>query len=697
MSKKRPTQSAVFQRYTRAYLGTLIFAAILITVLLMGVAANSIERVENNAHQAVLSQMAADMQLQSEIMTGVRDRIVVSDFYQPTVLRANKYMDIELLDHFSSFVSYSPISNSLFLMYRNEEMIYTTKGTKALLKYHCEASLGIPLENSAQLRSDLLALRSMQILRAQDYGGRPVLLFSLPVVFSRSFQPENAVLVFEVEEAKLRQRMESVSGHAFADYSIYENDVLLAQAGDAASNIENKQPLKAKDHLLSATSADARFTIFARYNNTAFSQAISIYFWQICGIIAAITVVFVIFAVVVATRTSRPIRQLAQRFETPGSQSTYNEFEILENAIQKIESNQKASVRMAKEQFLQVLLHGNGRARMLEQWAQLGVAFDQPHNCVYIVMIPQGANAEELVEEIEGFDEDGLRLYAMHPADRPYVVACCSYCYDHTRSELFDNLCALVDAAQEAVFMGESYDTPLKLPLSYQEARQARHAQNDYSKQLGLAYEQANQRLETIRTAVKCGRVDVVEAELEQLGEILQSSDDSIVLQKYIHHSLTNCLMAFLNENCSANMNRTMDNMLVTDFKLFCTEFLKALGEKRSVPEEINPTVGGDILKFIARNADDCDLCLDMLAEQFALSADYISQLVKAQTGVAFKEYLIRLRMQLAQKLLLEHPDLTINEVASRSGYRAASNFIKRFRDTTGMTPVQFRKKREIS
>ena len=301
-----------------------------------------------------------------------------------------------------------------------------------------------------------------------------------------------------------------------------------------------------------------------------------------------------------------------------------------------------------------------------------------------------------LVEEIENFADANLRLYAMRPADRSYVVVCCSYQYDYTRSELLDNLSALIDAEQEKVFMGESYDTPLKLPLSYQEARKARHAESSYSQQLGLSYEQVNQRLETIRTAVKCGRVDVVEAELEQLGKVAAASDETIALQRYIYHSLLSCKVSYLRETRQEELARTMESMLVTDYRLFAAEFVKAMRDNQTAMEESNPSVADDIVKYIERNAHDCDLCLDTLTEEFALSADYISQLVKSQTGIPFKEYLIRLRMQLAQKLLLENAEMTINDVASLSGYRTASNFIKRFRETTGMTPAQFRKSREI-
>ena len=135
---------------------------------------------------------------------------------------------------------------------------------------------------------------------------------------------------------------------------------------------------------------------------------------------------------------------------------------------------------------------------------------------------------------------------------------------------------------------------------------------------------------------------------------------------------------------------------MVTDYRLMAAELVKTLKENQTAFEETHSSSADEIVKFIGRNAQDCDLCLDTLVDEFSLSADYISQLVKNQTGLPFKEYLIRQRMQIAQKLLLEDSAMTINDVAVRSGYRTASNFIKRFRETTGMTPVQFRKSREI-
>lgn len=103
--------------------------------------------------------MAADLQLQYEIMSGVRDRIVVSDVYHPSRLRVDKYEEIRLLESFSSFVNYSPVSSSLFLMYENEEMIFTSNQTKALFQFHFAKKYGMSDDQTTALMLLMKRLR----------------------------------------------------------------------------------------------------------------------------------------------------------------------------------------------------------------------------------------------------------------------------------------------------------------------------------------------------------------------------------------------------------------------------------------------------------------------------------------------------------------------------------------------------------
>ena len=85
------------------------------------------------------------------------------------------------------------------------------------------------------------------------------------------------------------------------------------------------------------------------------------------------------------------------------------------------------------------------------------------------------------------------------------------------------------------------------------------------------------------------------------------------------------------------------------------------------------------------------EISLNLLAEAFHLSPQYISQLFKSEIGVNFLTYLTNLRMERAKKLLLSTA-LPVSEVAEQSGYGDYRVFTKAFKKSEGVTPSQYRR-----
>jgi two-component system response regulator YesN len=79
-------------------------------------------------------------------------------------------------------------------------------------------------------------------------------------------------------------------------------------------------------------------------------------------------------------------------------------------------------------------------------------------------------------------------------------------------------------------------------------------------------------------------------------------------------------------------------------------------------------------------------------AEHFQFSPNYLGHLLKKETGKSFNEYVISLRMEKAAQLLRD-TKLKIYEIADQVGYRYMPYFSKQFRETYGMTPVQFKRR----
>ena len=126
-----------------------------------------------------------------------------------------------------------------------------------------------------------------------------------------------------------------------------------------------------------------------------------------------------------------------------------------------------------------------------------------------------------------------------------------------------------------------------------------------------------------------------------------------------------------------------------------CIDNLKiSLFEKRvsAAPEpekQEERTITG-ITKYLQEHLAE-EISLSVLAEQFHLNGQYISQLFKSEIGVNFLAYLTNIRMEKAKKLLLS-TSLSVAEVAEQSGYGDYRVFTKVFKKNEGSTPSQYRR-----
>ena len=124
-----------------------------------------------------------------------------------------------------------------------------------------------------------------------------------------------------------------------------------------------------------------------------------------------------------------------------------------------------------------------------------------------------------------------------------------------------------------------------------------------------------------------------------------------------------------------------------------CIDNLKiALFEKQSSAqtEQTEERPIQSITRYLQQHLSE-ELSLSVLAEEFHLNPQYISQLFKSEIGVNFLAYLTGIRMEKAKKLLLTTP-LSVAEVSEQSGYADYRVFTKVFKKAEGVTPSQYRR-----
>lgn len=85
------------------------------------------------------------------------------------------------------------------------------------------------------------------------------------------------------------------------------------------------------------------------------------------------------------------------------------------------------------------------------------------------------------------------------------------------------------------------------------------------------------------------------------------------------------------------------------------------------------------------------DISLKSLSEKYYISRPYLGQIFRKQFGVCFKDYLNRVRLENAERLLLETNEKIYN-IAAMVGYHNSDYFINKFLQARGLTPARFRR-----
>lgn len=106
-----------------------------------------------------------------------------------------------------------------------------------------------------------------------------------------------------------------------------------------------------------------------------------------------------------------------------------------------------------------------------------------------------------------------------------------------------------------------------------------------------------------------------------------------------------------------------------------------------------NSKSSGEIVEFMAEYARQHyyeDVTIKEIAEKILfMNQDYISHLFSEKKGVNFSAYLKKIRIDYAKEILKEGGH-SVTDTASMVGYNDTSQFIRIFKQETGITPKKY-------
>lgn len=108
------------------------------------------------------------------------------------------------------------------------------------------------------------------------------------------------------------------------------------------------------------------------------------------------------------------------------------------------------------------------------------------------------------------------------------------------------------------------------------------------------------------------------------------------------------------------------------------------------VAVELKDSIMDKVRRYVAQHINNEELTCEEIANFVFLNPDYLTRIVKRETGLPLNEYIQNQRIALAKELLIK-TNLPVSEIATRVGYMHFSQFSKIFKKHVDMTPIQFR------
>lgn len=116
------------------------------------------------------------------------------------------------------------------------------------------------------------------------------------------------------------------------------------------------------------------------------------------------------------------------------------------------------------------------------------------------------------------------------------------------------------------------------------------------------------------------------------------------------------------------------------------------LDDNRTRMVERIKTVVIDSLRYKCGETPENRNMSDVLAEKLHSDYSALSKLFSAETGTTIEKYVISQKVELVKELL-SYGELSLTEIAVRLNYSSVAYLSAQFKNTTGMTPSEYKKK----
>lgn len=173
----------------------------------------------------------------------------------------------------------------------------------------------------------------------------------------------------------------------------------------------------------------------------------------------------------------------------------------------------------------------------------------------------------------------------------------------------------------------------------------------------------------------------------------LNESEEIQMNQPFYIHNLDHLMYLHQKLYASAKQSGLLNNNEVSlNLYHFLLEYPTCIGTTPgSKPTQAQLS---EVIQYIESHYEE-DISLETLAKIISVTPQHLCRLFKNTYHMRPLEYIRDYRLSQAKNLLLSKEDITLKEVAFQVGFHDLSYFCATFKRAEGMTPKEFRSKRE--
>lgn len=686
----------------RAFVGTM--SAVLLLCALVGTTFTQYSMnearsliLENRMNRAMTAAEDLDNQIASmqEIALRIKTRRVFKDAY----VGRNPYYEIELLEEFAKFGIYSPLNARPFLVNRNRNVVYSASSKYSYYYFH-RYLLGV--DDDEGLRALLYNEDKMTVrfLYGEVYVAFPI---NINDVSARGM---DSVVLFIVNPAEIRARIMDVAGLETEKMCLVIDGIPVLGTEDAGHDEKTISVASGRVGLTFLLHDDAEYERL-----TNFQQTMALMTVALCVVCAAV-------AVLLKWRSQKPIRDMLVRYNLPGYRGEESEIQQIEHLVDGALAESRMSRALLEEQMeafeqqgqwlrhqlIMLLFSGRYDDQMHERMNALGI--ETPHEC-FCVLVCELAHTEEdalhgeLMRMIESMSDREARFYPVSLHGSIAVLM-----NMESRERVAYAAWMLTEAANAIglnvnVHAGTTVEDIGKLPISFATAFSNPEMHGQAEVKDGDALDRSamdDTELKHALNSIQRGEADEAAKHMNRMMDQVDEACLSMIQHRFVCVDIASKMVSLSGRMRVQIPEEQLGMVLLSTPDTEMRRELVGIARKMAndVMERSEET-GGDrqqeVVQYIEAHLGDPQLNADQIATEMLLSPRQINAAVKKATGMSYREYVIRRRMDTARRLLEEEIDMPVSEISVRVGYANIPYFIRAFKADTGYSPGEYRKK----